>query len=188
METIRPKILFLSLLSLIGTWSSLASAGDKASQFGVLWGLSVPDADNTNTFHVFGVKGQAFLAPVFTAGGYYLTSDKAGETGSLGKFRYTLTGIEAAYHIPSAQGDTSLAFRVGMTKLQRLAAGSDITYSPYHYGIATGYDYFVTGFLSFGFEGSYLHMLPNRTNLNGVDYNQPAFNIINFLITLQMRL
>ena len=166
-----------------------AGAADKGSQFGVVWGLSVPDADNTNTFNLFGVKGAAIISPQFSTGGYYLTSNKAGELSDTQKFRYSLTGVQAAYHMPASGGDTFFALRIGMTKLQKnISPSLEGTFSPYHYGIATGYDYYLGESFSMGFEGSYLHVLPGRTNISGTDHNQDSFNIINFLISLQLRL
>lgn len=179
--------LILVFLLALGGWGPSLYA-DKNSQFGVLWGLSVPDADNTNSFHIFGVKGSSFFSPVLSVGGYYLLSDHVGEVSSLNKFRYSLTGIEGAYHVPAATGDTFIAVRMGISKVQETPNGVDTTFSPYHYGIASGYDYYLTTVLTLGFEGSYLHCLPNRTTVNGVDINMNSFNIISFLVSVQLRL
>lgn len=162
---------------------------EKGAQFGMVWGLSVPDAQNTNPYTLYGVKGEAILSPQFSTGGYFFASNRAGELSDSQKFRYSLTGVQATYHVPATGGDMYFALRVGVTKLQKsISPTLDGTFSPYHYGITTGYDYFIGEMLSIGFEGSYLHVLPGRTNLNSVDYEQDSFNIINFLITLQLRL
>ena len=182
------RLTILTALVLVWGTSFEAFAADKGSQFGILWGLSVPDADNTNTFHLFGVKGASFITPLLSVGGYYMASDKTGEVSSVEKFRYTMTGIEGAYHIPAAAGDTFIALRIGITKLKESPNGADATFSPYHYGLASGYDYYFNSFLSLGFEGSYIHCLPNRTTVNGVEINANSFNIINFLISLQLRI
>jgi hypothetical protein len=158
------------------------------SQFGIVWGLSVPDADNTGVFHIFGVKGEEFMTPQISFGGYFFVSDHSGENSDADKFRYSLTGVETAYHLPSGSGDTFIAVRMGVTKLRMTPNGNDVTYSPYHYGVATGYDYFMTSWLALGFEGSYLHVLPGRTNVVSGTYDLPSFNIISFLITMQFRL
>jgi hypothetical protein len=184
----RDGLFLIAILTALVAWAPKLFADDRGSQFGAMWGLSVPDADNTNAFHIFGVKGEAFLVPQFSAGGYYLQSDKTGELSTSNKFRYSLTGIEAAYHIPTAKGDTFISFRMGMTKLQRTVATTDVTYSPYHYGIATGYDFFISSMFSIGFEGSYLHVLPGRSITGGTTYDQNSFNLINFLVSLQFRL
>lgn len=177
------------VFSALLTWAPYGFAADGfGSQFGVMYGLSVPDVDNTNMYRLFGVKGEAYLIPQFSAGGYYLQSDKSGEISPTQKFRYSLAGIEAAYHIPAASGDTFISFRMGMTKVQMNPSNTTVTYSPYHYGIATGYDYFLTSWFSVGFEGSYLHVLPGRSIVNETTYDQNSFNLINFLISLQLRL
>lgn len=129
------------------------------------------------------------MLPWFSLGGYYLQSDRSGQlSGSTQKFQYDLTGIEPAYHIPAANGDTFIGLRMGLTKVQQNPGGVDAVFSPYHYGIASGYDYYITSIFSIGFEGSYLHVLPGRTQMNGVDYLQDSFNIISFLVTVQFRL
>ena len=176
---------------MLAAWWSFgaqAQTNDKGAQFGFAYGLSVPDADNTSPFHLFGVKGSAFIVPSFSVGAYVLYSDKTGEQSSVDQFTYSLTGVEAAYHIPTASGDTFIAFRVGLTKLRTSPNDVPITFSPYHYGIAAGYDYYFTSWLALGFEGSYLHILPGRTFQNTVEYDQPSFSLINFLVTLQFRL
>jgi len=184
----RDGIFLITILLASLAWGPALFAADKGSQFGLMYGLSVPDADNTNMYRVFGVKGEAYIVPQFSAGGYYLQSDKSGEVSATNKFRYNLAGVEAAYHIASGTGDTFIAFRMGMTKSQQSPSGVDVTFSPYHYGIATGYDYFLTEAFSIGFEGSYLHVLPGRSTVNGTDYNSNSFNLINFLISVQLRL
>lgn len=179
-------ILGILLLVLV---SPAAQADGKGSQFGLLYGLSVPDAQNTNPFRMFGVKGEAFLLPTFSAGGYYLQSDKSGQQSVANKFSYSLTGIETAYHLPSASGDTYIALRIGVTKLLATSGGNDLIFSPYHYGLATGYDFYIGEYLSLGFEGSYLHAQPGRTqNSSGIEFNEPSFNILSFLVSLQFHL
>ena len=177
------KFVYAALLIL-----GAAAHADKSSQFSFVYGLSVPDYDNTKVFHLMGVKGQAFIAPVFSFGGYFYLSDSAGQKSSTEKFNFGLYGVEAAYHIPASTGDTFVALRMGMTKVGMSPGGADMTFSPYHYGIASGYDHYITEKFGIGFEGSYLHVLPGRTDLNGTSYEQKSFNIINFLITAQIRL
>ena len=177
------RFFILFLFSALIAWGPALHA-DKGSEFGFLWGLSVPDAQNTKSFKVWGIKGNSFVAPWLSLGGYYMQSDRSGQLSSNQKFAYELTGVEPAYHIPSQTGDTFIALRMGMTKLQTNPALTDAVFSPYHYGLATGYDYYITTYLSIGFEGSYLHVLPGRTQINGTDYLTDSFNIINFLIIL----
>ena len=176
------------MVAALTMWAPALFADGAGSEFGVVYGLSVPDAENTGAFRLFGVKGEAFILPQFSIGGYYLESDNTGQISDAIKFNYNLTGVEAAYHLPASDGDTYIAFRMGLTKLRENPNLVDTTYSPYHYGFATGFDYYLTSMFSIGFEGSYLHVLPGRTQLNSVIYEQPSFNLINFLVSLQLRL
>jgi hypothetical protein len=183
------RSIFKILLIAAATMACGAHADGAGAQFGIVYGMSVPDAENTNPYRMAGVKGEAFITPAFSAGGYYMMSDKSGEPSQLEKFRYSLHGVQSAYHIPSANGDTFVAFRVGLTKVKATPATSvDKTFSPYHYGIATGYDYHLTSWMSFGIEGAYLHVQRSRTSDTSGRFEQDSFNIINFMVTAQLRL
>lgn len=175
------------LLTFILVFSAAAMADGKGAQAGLMWGYSVPDAENTNQYKLFGVKGEAFFLPTFSAGGYYLLSDKSGDPSSTEKFRYSLHGIQAAYHMNASGGDTFVALRVGLSKVKSTQGTEDLTFSPYHYGIATGYDYFIGSMFSLGFEGSYLHVQRGRTSGAAGDVELDSFNIINFIGTAQLR-
>jgi hypothetical protein len=176
-------ILFGLLLWTPQLW---AQAG-PGSQFGIVGGLSVPDADNTNGQHMFGIKGSAFVNASTSLGGYYIVSTK--EEGSGGrKFEYNIHGIEGAYRFQNNKGDTVLAFRAGVSKIHEDASGTPLIFSPYHYGLSVGYDYLFTSWFVMGFEGSYLHFERSRTTTGGTKYEEESFNLMSFLITLQFRL
>ncbi len=181
-------ILTYSALAAILLAASAAHADGKGSQAGIVWGYSVPDAENTRQYKIFGVKGSAFILPTFSAGGYFFSSDESGEPSSTEKFRYSLHGVQSAIHLPASGGDTFVALRVGLTKVTATVNATDLTFSPYHYGIATGYDYYIGTMLSLGFEGSYLHVQRSRTTSATGPVNFDSFNVINFLITAQVRL
>jgi hypothetical protein len=183
-----PHLKWMIVLSLLISSAPAAWADGIGSQFGLVYGLSVPDAQNTKTYRMWGIKGESFIGPALSLGGYYYASDQGGEIAAVGKFRYTLTGAEMAYHIPNQGGDTFVGFRIGVTKLESTQAGTDLVFSPYHYGFALGYDYPLTSHFVVGFEGSYLHALPGRTEYGGVIYNEDSFSIISFLISMQFRL
>lgn len=183
----RSLKLILWMCAALGTLPAFADGG-KGSQFGIVYGLSVPDAENTKHYFMFGIKGAAFVSPAVSLGGYYFQSDTKGELSVTQKFRYSVTGMETAYHMPAATGDTFVAVRIGVTKVENTQGGSDLVFSPYHYGVALGYDYFLGSYASLGFEGSYLHALPGRTISNDVIYETKSFNIISFLVSLQIRL
>jgi hypothetical protein len=176
------------LLTFILISGSAAFADGKGAQAGLMWGYSVPDAANTNQYKLFGVKGEAFFLPNFSAGGYYLLSDKSGDPSTTEKFRYSLHGVQAALHMNASGGDTFVALRMGLSKVKSTVNTEDLVFSPYHYGIATGYDYFIGTMFSLGFEGSYLHVQRGRTtDSSGASVNLDSFNIISFIGTAQLR-
>jgi hypothetical protein len=114
-------------------------------------------------------------------------SDSSGDPSSTLKFRYSIHGIQNAYHIPTQSGDAFIALRIGISKVNTNPSGSDIIFSPYHYGIASGYDYNINNFFSVGFEGSFLHVFQSSTNQNGLEVTQKAFNIMSFLVAFQVK-
>lgn len=160
--------------------------GGGGSEVGILYGLSVPDVANTNPHELYGVKGSTFLGGAFSVGGYYLQSGHTqGHNGV--DFDYTMTGIDAAYHFPNGGGDTYLGIRGGITKLAMSPSNVDVLYSPYHYGVMLGYDYYVTSWLTFGFEGSYVHVESSTDTKSGTVYTQDKWSLINFLVDLSFR-
>src|SRR5690606_34173823 len=104
------------------------------------------------------------------------------------KFRYSVSGVHATAHIPNGSGDTFVGVRIGITKVNRNPNGIDATFSPYHYGVGTGYDYHVAPYFSIGFEGSYLHVQPGRTTQTGKIVEMDSVNIMGFMIGPQFML
>lgn len=172
----------------VGSSVSFAQESGSSSQFGLVYGYSVPDTSNTKHFGLFGVKGSAFLSPKFSFGGYFLVSDSAGQASSADKFSYSLHGVEAIYHFGGGNGDTFTGVRIGVSKVNQNPDGNDVTYSPYHYGVVSGHDFYLGKYFSVGFEGSYIHLQPGKATGGGTTYERDSFNIINFLVSLQLRL
>lgn len=175
------------ILLAIALFAALPAWG-QGSQAGVVYGLSVPDAENTNPYMMVGFKGSARLAPYFSTGGYYFQSDKQGAPSATEKFRYSIAGVEAIYHLVNGSGDTYFGVRAGITKIKTNPNLIDSTFSPYHFGIVTGYDYLLYSWLAIGFEGSYLHVERGKTIQNGATIQQDSFNIMSFLASIQIRL
>ncbi len=168
--------------------SQTAQAADGAgSQVGLAYGLSIPDAEDSNPHYIAGIKGAAYLTPTFGLGGYYLNTSKQIGTGST-PFDYSLGGIDAIFHLGGGKGDTFVSFRVGMTKVHTKEGTTKLIYSPYHYGGAAGYDYYLTSWLTLGFEGSFTFVEASSTNKSGTRYELDSFSVMNFLATLQFRL
>lgn len=184
---VEPHIFFIVAI-LTATLSPKLWAEGASSQFGISYGYLVPDADNTLPHSVFGVKGSAFLGPSISLGGYYLLAGSPERSGGR-SFDVSVHGIEAGYHIPSGGGDTTIAVRMGLTKVQT-AADDDtkLIFSPYHWGITVGYDYLVFSHMSLGFEGAYLHAERSKTLLEGVQYREDSFSLVTFMAVILFRL
>jgi hypothetical protein len=182
------RLFIFTTVAVFFTAMSSARAAESGSQFGLLYGLSIPDAYNSNPRKMFGVKGEALLMPSFSLGGYYVnSSSKDLGTGGV-PFRYSIGGIEASYHLLGGSGDTYFGARFGISKVRTLVTGTDIIFSPYHYGLVCGYDYLLTGWLAAGFEGSFMYVEKGHTILNSTSYNLDAFSILQFLVSIQIHL
>ena len=173
-------ILLVSCLSVEG-WAEGESTG---SQAGILFGYSVPDAQNSNPHRLFGVKGSASFSPNLRMGGYYYVSGTEVGTAAV-KFDYSLHGIEGILRL--ADG-SYLGLRAGITKVRTAPSGKNVIFSPYHYGAAIGYDYALTSWVSMGYEGSFVYVEKSNTTSGGTYYSQEDFSVLSFLITLQFRL
>lgn len=160
---------------------------DIGASAGITYGLSVPDAPNVKQFYITGFKGAARLAPWFSTGGYVMFSDSSGQPGGGSNFKYSLAGVESIYRMPQGQADAYFGARFGITKIETNPNGSDVTFSPYHYGIVTGYEYTMFERIIIGFEGSYIHVQRGKTLQNGATILYDSFNIMNFLISLQFK-
>ncbi len=183
--------LLIILIAFAGFLSQPTMAeGGSSGEFGIIGGLAVPDLTKANPHRVFGIRGHAVLGASLGVGGYYLVSGK--EEGSNGtKFEFSMHGFELAYHMPNNTGDIYFGLRVGVTKIRTKDVGNtiDLMFSPYHYGVAVGQQYFFwTNMIGIGYEGSILHAQPARTSdTTGAPFYQDAFNMLSFMGTLQLR-
>lgn len=180
-------VIFLWLVvAMIISAPSLAQES-KGATVGMLLGLSVPDAEDTDPIHLDGVTGMTGFGANFQFGGYYLIPGKAeGKDGR--KFQYSMHGLQAAY-LPggSGQGTTFFGLRFGLSKVKtKNSLDENLIFSPYHYGIFAGHDYTFWSWLSFGFEGSFYHFEPDRTTQSGVVYTEDAFNVISFMLAFKL--
>ena len=181
-------LIFLSATSvvLILTQDCLAQSqgGGGGAYVGGVYGISVPDADNTKLHKFLGFTGGANITPAILIGGYYFAT--AEDTGSAIKFDYTLLGLEFSYNISPAPKNVFIGFRAGISKLETLVGATDFTLSPYHYGIVSGYNYFIWSHLSFGIEGSFMSFQTSKTTVGSETTTQNSFHIINFLVSFKL--
>ncbi|MEK7357440.1 MAG: outer membrane beta-barrel protein [Bdellovibrionota bacterium] len=143
---------------------------EQAGWVGGLFGLSIPNADQTTSRGAFGITGGAKLGSEWGIGGYYLTSHKD-ETG--GKFGYDLYGIEFAYHFEGEAAGVYLGGRVGTSKITSGA----ITTSPTNYGAVAGFNHFLSDHVSLGGELNFFSVPESTSTATTVK----GFTMLNFL-------
>lgn len=117
-----------------------------------------------------------------------MISDSKGQPSSSDKFSYSLHGVEATYHFGGAKGDTFTGLRAGLSKVNQNPGGVDVTFSPYHYGLVSGHDFYFGSMFSLGVEGSYIYVEKGRTTKGGIIYERDSFNTLSFMISIQLRL
>lgn len=178
------KIILTLHLTLLG--AKLFAADGVGAKAGGVFGYSVPDADNVNPHRMTGIKGSAYVMPsVLSVGVYsFRTSDEEG-TGAE-RFDYSLHGLEGDVHL--GDGNMFVGLRYGISKIKAIRGGENVIFSPYHFGLVSGYDYPLFSWLLVGFEGSYLFVKGTNTEQNNVSYDLDHLAILNFLATLQIRL
>lgn len=163
-----------------------ANAEGSAANIGIAYGLSVPDSENTNPRHMFGITGSAYLGSSFSFGGYYyVTGTEEGANGR--KFNYSIHGLKALFHLGSGgSGETYFGVMTGITKLRTSSSNTEFILSPYHYGFISGHDIQIWSWLSVGFEGFFVRVQDYKSTNSGVTYREDPFDIIAFLGTLKL--
>jgi opacity protein-like surface antigen len=178
----RFKLGLMLALVLSVTTLSAQAAEDKAGFVGAVAGLSVPDADNSSARAMYGFTGGAKLGSEFGVAGYFLTSTKEESANGINyDFKYNLYGVQASYHFEGEAIGAWFGARLGLSKVTTKAGTVEIDGSPFHFGVAGGYDHFLTDNLSLGAEISYLNVAKFNSTVAGVTYESKAFNMINFL-------
>jgi len=182
---IKENFLSLSLLFCLIVGSENLLAQTDSSFFGISYGLSVPDSENTNPHNIAGVNGGATIFGSVGIGGYYF--ETAGERGSGGiKFDYNVMGLEVIYNLGGDSKNVFVGARAGVTKVKTKASGSDVIFSPYHYGVVSGFNYFVFSKFSVGVDGSYLGMQSSKSNNSGTEVFIDSFHIMSILATFKL--
>lgn len=179
----------VGIVILILTSSNLVLAQNNSggAKAGLIYGYNVPDADNTKPHRAWGLTGSAMISANISFGGYYILADKQEGTGGR-QFETSLHGLSLSHNIPASNGVTFMGIRAGISKLETtdVASGDELIYSPYHWGIAAGYDHKVASFLSIGFEGSYLIFDDSETSTNGATYTEDSFRSIMFAVSTKI--
>ena len=150
-------------------------------------GLTVPDAANTRPHGLSGIMGGSSLTDKFSLGGYHLISSNEDGPNN-GKFSFTLTGLETRLLIQTGEKNVFVALRAGIAKVNSVDSGTPIIFSPYHYGIVSGYSFKVFSMMSMGIEGSYLSVSSSETTNGGSTLSLKSFHTISFLATIGLLL
>lgn len=155
---------------------------DPAGWVGGLFGLSIPNYENTTSRTAFGITGGAKLGSEWGFGGYYLTSSKDDE-GATGRFAYDLYGVEFAYHFEGEAAGVYMGGRFGTSKMTAGPTGSQVSTSPLNYGAVVGYNHFLSDNLSLGGEVNFFSIPESSATPAGstTAVTVKGFTMLNFL-------
>jgi hypothetical protein len=138
---------------------------------GGLFGLSVPNADDTTSRGMYGITAGAKLGDNLGLGAYYLTSHK---DESSTQFNYDLYGVQLSYHF---DGEASGAWFGGRIGTSKVTVGAD-SKSPLNIGVVGGYDYMLVDHLSIGGEVNWMS-ISEASPISG-------FSSLDFLAALKL--
>lgn len=185
---VRPTVRFVTHFCVTVLLSTLIAAPafalpDKMGWAGGLFGLSVPNADNSSARSIYGVTVGGKLGDEYGIGGYYLTSKKDEDVNSQkSAFDYDLFGIEATYHFEGEAAGAFFGARLGTSKVK----GGALSTSPLNYGAVVGVDKLLGELLSIGAELSWMGVQSSSGTVNGQSATIPAFSMLNFLVSLKL--
>jgi hypothetical protein len=160
----------LALATVVFISTPVFAADIPHAWVGGLFGLAVPNYDNTSSRGMFGVTLGAKLGDNLGIGAYYLSSAK---DENAGRFNYDLFGVQLSYHF---DGDATGAWFGGRVGTSKIDVGQ--TYSPMNIGAVAGYDYMLTDHLSLGGE----------VNWMSISESAPlkSFSTLDFLAALKL--
>ena len=190
-EILRTAILGVILAAGIGAApaTSAVALAEPAGWVGGLFGLSIPNYDNTSSRLMYGITGGAKVGTELGLGAYYLTSSKDEDAAVAGgakqPFNYDMFGIEFAYHFEGEAKGVYVGGRLGTSKIK---AGSPVSYttSPVHYGAVGGYNKFLGENFSLGGEFNFMSVPESSVDVNGTSQKIKAFSMLNFLFSAKL--
>jgi len=162
------------------TLPCFAQSNAGGGYVGLVYGLSVPDISNTKVHQLYGVKGGAQVSDAYGFGGYHMVSNEQ-EGLYNADFSFSLTGLEFRNFLTSGEKKVFVGIRAGVAKVNAVDGTKNVTFSPYHYGIFSGYDFKLFSILNVGIEGSFLAMGRSRTTGASAELELKPFHVINFL-------
>ena len=152
---------------------------------GGMFGLSVPNADNTTSRTMYGLTAGAKVGTEFGIGLYYLTSRQNETMNSVSTpFNYDLYGVDFGYYFEGEAKGVYFGGKLGTSKLSTNNAAvpaQGVTTSPMHYGVFAGYNYMIGSNFSVGGEASYISI--SSSNGNNLQIN--SFSMLDFLLSVK---
>lgn len=175
---LRSSVLALALVS----WMSMAASEARAEPqawIGGLFGVAIPNADDTSARTIYGATGGAKLGSELGIGGYYLTSQKEEDVrGIKSQFDVDLYGVELAYHFEGEAAGAYMGGRLGTSKVRVGPSGQTSSTSPFHWGLVAGYNYMLGERFSLGGEANFMSV-SSSTNVD-------SFSLLNFMATAKV--
>lgn len=167
------------------TTASFAQNNQGGGYVGLVYGLSVPDIANTKTHQLYGVKGGSQVSESWGFGGYHMLSSEAKGPNN-GDFSFSLTGLELRSFLTTGEKKVYVGVRAGVSKINMVANSNDVIFSPYHYGIVSGYDFKLFKYFNVGIEGSFLAMQRSLTDSGGTEVELKPFHAMSFLAVINL--
>lgn len=160
------------------------AAQDPAGWVGGLFGIAIPNKDNTTARPIYGITAGAKLGSEWGIGAYYLNSQKDEDIlATKTKFNLDLYGVEFAYHFEGEARGVYLGGRVGMSKVTLGTAST----SPTHFGAVAGYNHFLGDNFSIGGDLSLLQVQSSSTTPTpGVTVAIDSFTTLNFMASAKL--
>ncbi len=183
--------MFCMALLVFGARTAFAAGGIDSKGFvGGLFGLHIPDADDTSARPAFGITGGAKLGTEFAIAGYYMSSSKEEENdlGITGDFNYTMYGVEGSYHFEGEAAGVYVGGRLGMTdvKVGTIINGAKISFAPTHLGIVGGYNHWLAENMSLGGEVAYYSVGESDKTYLASKRTLEGFNILSFMASAKL--
>lgn len=171
------------ILPLLFALEGFAAEGGGGGYATLIYGLSVPDSANTTMHTVYGFTGGSQITSLLSIGGYHAVSSENDGPGNA-PFSYSLTGLESRVNLVTGEKNVFIGLRAGIAKVNSSSTGTKVTFSPYHYGIVSGFNFKLWSIIYVGFEGSFIEIEDSSALSGATTINYQSFHNINFFGTL----
>lgn len=158
-----------------------ANAAETSIWAGGAFGVLVPNKSGSTARPQYGITAGAKLGSEFGLGAYYLTSKKD-EAAPLGTFDLDFYGVEGSFHFEGEAKGAYFAARLGITKIDAETGATKVSVSPFHVGLAGGYNYAIAENVSVGGDIAFYSVSKGEaTSLTGAVVSVDSFSALGFL-------